>query len=184
MKIVLPKTECRIDPTYGPLFYLAGPVRGGDDWQKKCCEEIQKIQPHFYAAIPYYHTREVYFPLMDQAIEGVPDAFLSQLNWERHYMDYAAAKEKGCIIFWLPEESKVNPRPPGSGPYAMDTRGELGEWRGRMIYDQTIRVVVGAEEGFPGLSQIKRNFDAALDRDFPIFPTLKETVEAALILAQ
>lgn len=62
----------------------------------------------------------------------------------------------------------------------MDTRGELGEWRGRMIYDQTLRVVIGAKEGFRGLSQIQRNFNEALGYEFPIFKTLSETVDAAI----
>lgn len=31
MKIILPKTLCRIDPNYGLLFFLAGPVLGADD---------------------------------------------------------------------------------------------------------------------------------------------------------
>ena len=100
-----------------------------------------------------------------------------QLTWERHSLDIAA--EKGCLIFWLPSESKVNPRT-GSDPYAMNTRGELGEWRGRLEHDPKLRVVVGAEPEFPGLSQIQRNFSFATKSDFPIYGTLAETVEAAL----
>lgn len=175
MKIVLPKTLCEIDPNYGPLFFLAGPVRGGDDWQTKCCEEIRKHVPHFYSAIPCRYSET--HSLIPFRMTGNEDHFDRQLTWERHYLDIAATK--GCIIFWLPCESTTNPRK-GNDPYAMDTRGELGEWRGRMMHDSNLRVVIGAEPGFPGLSQIRRNFSFATRSDFPICATLSETVAAAI----
>jgi len=64
----------------------------------------------------------------------------------------------------------------------MDTRGELGEWRWRIKTGQA-RVVIGAEPAFPGLSQIQRNFNAALGREFPIYPSIAETAKAAARLA-
>lgn len=179
MKIALPKTLCKIDPNYGPLFFLAGPVRGGDDWQTKCCEEIRKHLPNFHAALPCRYQED--HPLIPFRMTGKDDHFDRQLTWERHYLDMAAAT--GCIIFWLPNESKVNPRV-GSDPYAMDTRGELGEWRGRLMHDPNLRVIIGAEPDFPGLSQIQRNFSFATKSDFPIYGTLVETVTAAIAKVQ
>jgi len=178
MKIVLPKTFCEIDPDYGPLFFLAGPVRGGNDWQKKCCEEIQKILPHFYAAIPYYFSTLENYPLRNLGIPGKEGVFSRQLNWERHYLDHAA--KNGCLIFWLPEESKTNPRTPEEGPYATDTRGEIARWSVELKYNPTYRIVVGAEKGFPNLSQIDRNFSADQKTSFPFYKTLAVTVREAV----
>ncbi len=107
--------------------------------------------------------------------------FERQLNWERHYLDIAS--EHGCVIFWLPVESKSNPRI-GGGPYATDTRGELGEWRGRLMGNPSLKVVVGGEEGFDSFSQIERNFKLGVSPDFPIYRTLSETVQAAVAMAK
>lgn len=175
MKIILPKTLPDIDPAYGPFFFIAGPVAGGDDWQAVCCEEIRKHIPNFYAALPCWY--EETHPLMPFRVTGGEDYFDRQLTWERHYLEIAATT--GCIIFWLPCESRTAPRNDGH-PYAMDTRGELGEWRGRLMHNPNLRVVIGAESDFPGLSQIQRNFDFATGSHFPIYSTLTETVTAAI----
>ena len=175
MRIFLPKALVNIEPTYGPLFFLAGPVRGGGDWQKACCSKISDYIQNFCAALPCRYPPA--HPLWDFTVSQSVSNFDHQLTWERHYLDLAGTG--GCIIFWLPCESKENPRT-GDEPYAMDTRGELGEWRGRLMSDPKLRVVIGAEPDFPGLSQIERNFSLATRSRFPIYGTLKETVEAAL----
>ncbi len=174
MRIILPKTLCIVYQSYGPLFFLAGPIGGGDDWQTKCCKEIENKIPDFYAAIPCRYKED--HPLYAFKAADVR-RFERQLIWERHYL--AMAAYTGCIIFWLPEENKTNPKT-GPNPYAMDTRGELGEWRGRMKYDNNIRIVIGAEAGFPGIDIIKRNFNLATGSDIPIYETLAETVAAAI----
>jgi hypothetical protein len=176
MKILLPKRLYRIDPMYGPVFFLAGPVRGGGDWQARACREIQARLPQFYAALPCRY--EVDHDLVPYCEQKWTAEFPRQLSWEREYLEIAA--KRGCIVFWLPCQSLADPRPTADGPYGQDTYGELGEWRGRMMHDPRIRLVVGAEPGFPGLSQIKRNFRQALGILFPIYETLAETVEAAL----
>jgi len=175
MKIVLPKTQCDVDPQYGPLFFLAGPVLGGDDWQTRGCVEIEKWIPNFYAAIPCRHGED--HPLFSSTVSSNEKGFDRQLSWERYYLSLAA--HAGCLIFWLPSESKTNPRSDGN-PYAMDTRGELGEWRGQLMDNPYLRIVVGAEPTFPGLSQIQRNFNEATNSHFKIYGTLDETVAAAV----
>lgn len=174
MKIVLPKTLCKI-PNQSKFFFLAGPVRGGGDWQKRCCDVIEKLCPNSHAILPCRYEKD--HPLMSYRVEGSEDFFDRQLTWERHYLEISA--HRGCLIFWLPCESKTLPRT-GSDPYAMDTRGELGEWRGRLMSNRKLRIVIGAEPEFPGLSQIQRNFDIATSSDFPIYETLEETVTAAV----
>ena len=175
MRILLPKALTRIDPAYGPLFFLAGPVRGGDDWQKRGCEEIRGSIRHFYAAIPCHYQEG--HPLLQFRVVDIENYFDRRTAWKRYYLNMAAIG--GCIIFWLPCESKANPRA-DNNPYAMDTRGELGEWRGRLTNDHNLRVVIGAEPDFPGLSQIQCNFNSGLGFEFPIYSTLSQTILAAI----
>ncbi len=103
-----------------------------------------------------------------------------QTYWERYYL--AIASTQGAIIFWLPKESKTKPRPPETGPYARDTYEELGEWRARMVRDKA-REVIGAQQGFPGLSVILKNFRAMIGDGFTPYGTLRETVRAGVALA-
>jgi hypothetical protein len=173
MRIILPKSFCQIDLNYGPFFFLAGPVHGGDDWQAKCCYEIQKHIPNFYAALPCNYRED--HTLLKFRFVGDGKNFDFQLDWERHYLDFAA--NFGCLIFWLPAESKTNPN---KGTYARDTRGELGEWRGRLMYEPKIRIVVGGESNFPGLGIIQRNFNLATKTEFTICSSLTETVLMAI----
>lgn len=178
MRIIVPKNYCEIDENYGPLFFLAGPVRGGGDWQKKCCEEIQKKISNFYVAIPYYYNDNEAYPLMKVGLSGDGNIFQRQLDWERYYLELAS--KKGSIIFWLPEESKTNPRKPEEGPYATDTRGEIARWSVELKYNPACRVVIGAEKDFFGLCQIQRNFSFDQGFEYPFFQTLEETVREAV----
>jgi hypothetical protein len=175
MRIILPKDFTSVDFSYGPLFFLAGPVRGADDWRKDCVGKISNYTQDFYAALPCRYGEG--HPLLSFHRPTTKNHFGRQTLWERFYLE--SASKHGCIIFWLPCESKTNPRSDGN-PYARDTYGELAEWRGQLMYNQRIRVVIGAERGFPGLSQIKCNFDAAIRINYPIYSTLEGTVDAAI----
>lgn len=167
VKILIPKGYYELTPNDGPVFFLAGPVRGGDDWQKKVVEELSKKLEKCVVAIPYYFATDLHFPLQESASPGIEGKFDRQLKWERYYLEEAA--KIGCVIFWLPEESKVNPRPLDAGPYATDTRGELGRWSVEQKYNPNFNVVVGAEENFVSVSQIKRNWIADQGHDV-VFP--------------
>lgn len=103
--------------------------------------------------------------------------FKRQTNWERYYLEHAS--QRGCIIFWLGCEDKNNPRTDG-GPYGRDTYGEQGAWRVHLKYNPSLRVVIGAEPEFSGLSVIKCNLDEELGYDFPIYSSMEETVKAAV----
>lgn len=179
MRVILPRNLIKLDPSYGPLFFLAGPVRGGGDWQAQCCDELLSIVPHFYVAIPCRYPDN--HPLMRSRVSVTENQFGRQLPWEQHYIDIAAAHAtiRGCIIFWLALESETNPHP-GPEPYAMDTRRELGTCIGRLMHEPSLRVVIGAEDGFLGLDQIQRSFSFVTKTDFPIYGTLEETVHAAI----
>lgn len=109
--------------------------------------------------------------------------FPRRLPWVRYYLEEAGIFfRRGCIVTYLPRESVVKPRSDGL-PYAIKTRDIVGEWRGRMMYDNRgIRFVLGADSEFPGIDVIARNFDKALDGRFKIYKTLDETVAAAIKL--
>jgi hypothetical protein len=176
VRIILPKKSCHIDLSYGPPFFLAGPVLGGDDWQHRCTGEIWNHIKNFYAAIPSRYAPD-HSLMRFRAPDSNHAQYGSQLEWERFHLDLAYTM--GCVIFWLPCESRTNSRTDGN-PYARDSYGELGELRGRMMHDHSLRVVVGAEANFPGLNVIQRNFNLALRRRFPIYTNLTDTVQAAM----
>ncbi|MDP3645494.1 MAG: hypothetical protein Q8R25_00195 [bacterium] len=162
----------------GPLFFFGGPIGGGGDFQyemyKKCALHLDE---DFCAAIPIHYPHS--HPLAPLRLPS-HGHFPRQLPWERYYLEEAGIfRSRGCIVFYFPVESITEPRADGL-PYAMDSRGEIGEWRGRMMYESRIRLVIGADRDFPGLDVIARNFDKALGGTFKIHKSLDETVEAAL----
>ena len=189
MPVILPNTYiAKFDPEM-PLFFLAGPVRGGGDWQSvahgllteavgdKCCSVIPVR----------YRTEEKYqgHPLLAEALIGDEDYFRNQTMMERYYLKLAGHPgrvKNGCIIFWLGVESEVDPHP-GPEPYAMDTRGELGRWSVIKGFQPGVRMVVGADPRFYGLRTIHRNIEADLGVPFTIQSRLQQTVNAAVAVA-
>jgi hypothetical protein len=185
MKIILPKVFVELeDPLLWndtPLFFLVGPIRGGDDWQHKACLRIQSLVPEAIIVVPCRWNSD--HPLWSFRMSGREDVFDRQTFWERYYLEIAAWKvRRGCIIAWLPCESKTKPRTDGS-PYARDTYGELGEWRAHLMYRPETRFALGAEDDFPGFGVMSRNFDAALKTDFPVSSTLEGTINRAISIA-
>lgn len=183
MRIILPKTlvdiPTRTKARPQPLFFLAGPIKGGGDWQATMCDTLEEFVPDCFVVVPCRWKED--HRLFEKRAFGHENSFDRQLPWERYYLDLAA--HFGCIVFWLPCESRTNPRDDGR-PYADETRGELGEWRGRMIEDKDLRVVIGAEPEFPGLDAIRRNFGLAIQTDFPIEESIGKTAFAATKKAQ
>lgn len=192
--IILPKTliDDKKILKKGTLFFLAGPIKGGGDWQFDMVKTLRNQArlaglSEITIAIPCNYSKD--HPLQILAthtileLDGRLNAFDRTVTWERHYLERAAALGNGCIIFWLPCESQTHPRKDGH-PYGMDTRGELGEWRGRMKENAAAKysVIIGADANFHGLSTLKRNFDDALSTDFPIYDSIKETARRAIEL--
>jgi hypothetical protein len=179
LRLILPKTFVEPSVIAGaPFFFLGGPIRGGGDWQHKMTLLLSdKTGGDCIIASPCRYTEE--HPLWKYRMNGEEGKFPRQLDWERFYLNEAGIyRKRGCIIFWLGCESREHPHP-GPEPYAMDTRGELGEWRGRMMHE-VVAFVVGAEDGFSGLSQIQRNFTQALNYEFRIENSLEKTAQAAI----
>ncbi|MDE2438268.1 MAG: hypothetical protein KGN01_02645 [Patescibacteria group bacterium] len=174
-----------MSPDRDILIFLAGPVRGGGDWQMQCVNLIMErylpLSSQFRyccVAIPSHYPRDHSLRQYEVESHDLARTFQHQTLWERYYLSMAA--QMGCILFWLPCESREHPRDSNDGPYARETRGELGEWRAHMAYNPKLKMVVGAEAEFPGLKQIQLNFDTQLRCSFQIHNTLEATVAAAM----
>ncbi len=169
MNILLPKTSPVITYAEQKIFFLAGPIRGADDWHQKMAELIWEKSPEALVVIPLRYEKS--HPFFDNNIGGERDEekYPSQTKWEREWMKKASHSHQGAIIFWLPCESKTNPRKKEDGPYAQDTYGELGAWRiekkNRGNSPAYCSVFFGAEILFPGLPVIKKNMIADLGHD-------------------
>ncbi len=175
MEIILPKTFVAEDAYKDKrLFFLAGPVRGGGDWQWKMVTELYMCAPDSIVAIPQRY--EETHPLNQARMDGDETKFERQLAWEQYYL--RAASRSGGVVFWLPCESTENPHP-GPEPYGMDTRGELGEWRTRKEYEPDVRLFIGGDPLFHGFSQIQRNCWEQLGKDFPFYSSLRDLAQAA-----
>lgn len=184
MSVILPKNS----PTgwEGPLIFLAGPVRGGGDWQYQAYTEIEQQLDHFEVAIPMRYEKDYPgHPLLGKqapSTSGSP-VFPRQLAWENYYM--RRASKHGCLMFWLAFESEEHPHP-GPEPFAMDSRREIGKWTAYLEHNPELKVVVGADPRFYGLDQIQRELNDTLGDGlhFPIHSTLEDTVRAAVARAK
>ena len=130
MRIILPNTYVDSTIIDKPLFFLAGPIRGGENWQQACCLEIEKHLPDFFAVVPCRWEKG--YSLFKHRQAGVDNFFKRQTVWEYYYLRRASelSKEhKGCIIFWLPEPARNY-----KGEYARDSRGEIARWGSHQRY--------------------------------------------------
>lgn len=180
MKVLTPKTIPSLDPPQNPVFFFAGPGPGGGDWQTGAVLYLNSLINDCFVAIPHQYPDD--HPLTQFAAKEVGRVFESQSHWERHLFEIAS--KSGCIMFWLPEESKIEPRPRDHGPYGLNTLSNLGRWSARKAYDPAIKLVIGAEPGFPGLDAIHTNTNMDVGYDFRFHATLEETVRAAVMEAR
>jgi len=124
MKLILPNTFFGNSMIDCPLFFLAGPVNGGGNWQEQCCLEIAKLLPEFIAVVPIRWGPAN--KLFRYRATGLEQIFSRQADWEYSYLKRATELSKtheGCVLFWMPLKY-LNYR----GEYARDTRGEIGRW--------------------------------------------------------
>lgn len=98
--IILPKTIVPLQPTQQePLFFLAGPIRGGGDWQANMAELIVTNIPNAHIACPSRWKRG--HRLEEHFHQPFSDAPNRQLVWERHYLQQAGLEPEvpGCVMF-------------------------------------------------------------------------------------
>jgi len=180
MPIYVPKQIVTLQPTISsPLFFLAGPIRGGGDWQADMAEKILEREPSAMIACP--SRWEADHRLAHSFHQPFSKAYNRQLDWERHYLQQAGLEPKtpGCVIFWLGLENEEDPHP-GPEPYAMDTRRELGKFTAYMeIMRDGVRVVVGGHPDFYGLDVISYELNRALGPPFPLCQDMDDLVNTA-----
>ncbi len=176
--IIVPKIIERIHPSL-PLIFLAGPIRGGGDWQWQMATALIRQCPDVQIACPC-RWNEVH-PLSSYFVRPFSPAPNRQLYWERHYMERAALnpKQRGCVLFWFGLEDRKNPHQ-GPGPYAMDTRREIGKFTAFKKMFPATRIVVGGSEAFYGLSVIRDELDDATGVPFPFYTDMGELANMAL----
>lgn len=196
IKILLPKDLINLDFSQGQhLYFLAGPIRGANDWQHRAINMLIQADNNCYIVCPcrYNSDHELYrYALHLRKDFSIELTFNNQTEWERYYLELASYY--GAIIFWLPAESIDNPRGDEDGPYARDTLGELGRWSIRsanqlgMINGNDrmakVNLSIGAESDFPGLKVIKRNLDADHGHSFKISESLEDTILKAVGMSQ
>lgn len=179
MPIYVPKKIVPIIPKrISPLFFLAGPIRGGGDWQHPMAKELLFQNKDAHIACPSRWTEK--HPLREYFYQPFSQADNRQLVWERHYMEQAALEFEipGCLVFWLGLESVVTPHP-GPEPYAMDTRRELGKFAA-LRKSHGARVVIGGNRKFYGLDVILNEFAEAANIDeFPFYENMGALASAA-----
>lgn len=183
MPIYIPKQIVPLTPTVdSPLFFLAGPIRGGGDWQAFMAKQLLQSESSALIACPSRWNAS--HPLAEDFHQPFSQADNRQLVWERHYLAQAGLEPyvPGCIIFWLGLESTKRPHP-GPEPYAMDTRREIGKFT---AYAEMMRVrmVVGGSRDFHGLDVILYELSEAFGKPFPFYETMAEVVENALTIAR
>jgi len=183
MTIYVPKQIVPLSPTLeSPLLFLAGPIRGGGDWQADMAEVILNRETSTLIACPSRWNSE--HRLATHFHQPFSKADNRQLVWERHYLRQAGLESgvPGCIIFWLGLESTSHPHP-GPEPFAMDTRREIGKFTA-FAEMMDVRMVVGGNRGFHGLDVILFELSEAFGNPFPFYETMEEVAEHALLVAR
>jgi hypothetical protein len=111
---------------------------------------------------------------LDRAADYNEHDYISQVDWESHYLRVAA--EQGVVFFFFAkEETHYCDR-----PFARTTRIEFGEW---MAHHELkgIRLVVGFEEGFDGDKYIRHRLQTL--PGVPIGESLTEALDLVINLA-
>ncbi len=199
--LLLPRAG--VVPTLGPkshLYFLAGPIKGGEDWHTEAIELLLQQDPDCFIAcpreygedhslrkfcVPSEYVSPGAFKKMTKQFPGFQLSFSNNTSWERFYMGLASYY--GAIIFWLPDESKEFPRE--SGAYARDTRGEIARWSVKSAHPEVfsmrpgakrVNIVVGGDPQFDGMGVIRKNLDGDHRHVFPVSMTLKGTITDAV----
>lgn len=166
--IVRPPTVVPIDR---PVIFIAGPILGADDWQRKAIKHLQNSDKQFVIASP---RRLIAYEDQTQFGEFTEADFNAQITWEHKHLEYAA--KDGVTLFWLAKERYVIK----GRTYARTSHFELGEAMVRHQL-QGIKLVVGIEQGFSGEHYIRETL-AGKTPKVQLCDSLDETCDAALLL--
>lgn len=134
-----------------PVFFLAGPIRGGGGWQLEAAEYLWKKFPGAVVCDPTWreafleHTKDgeayarVYAHRRHSVGKKDETLYPAQAPWESDHMLRAA--QKGVLLFWLPKQRED--RPKSEGVYAQDTRVEVGMWIERLKWMKKFQETYG-----------------------------------------
>ncbi len=149
----------------GALAFLAGPIKGAARWQDEAIAYLQREVPVLNIASPRRS--------LDRTGDYTEQDYISQIDWESHYLRRAATC--GVIVFFFAnEETHYCDR-----PFARTTRIEFGEWMARHELNGT-NLVVGFEEEFDGDGYIRHRLMSL--PNIPIGDGLEDTLEKVLPL--
>jgi hypothetical protein len=144
-----------------PCVFLAGPIKGAENWQEEAIGDLSKQFDGIVIASP-----------RDPGPKWHGD-YNAQVDWETRYLH--AAAHHGVILFWLgKEETHTCER-----AYAQTTRFELGEWFGKSRAFNAQYFVLGIEEGFTNEPYIRRRVGQVFP-DLEIHSSLDDTCQAAI----
>jgi hypothetical protein len=153
VKLLLePKCKIPTEHMWRKIFFLAGPIRGGGEWQMRAANTIWNKYPGSIVADPTRWDKlettsvgqkkvEVKFHRQYAIGEKSSTHYFSQAPWEKEHMNRAA--ESGGLFFWFERESIKDPRPKDEGVYAQDTRVETGIWIERVKNSPELKVRFG-----------------------------------------
>ena len=183
--IYLPQEIVPLTPTKDqPLIFLIGPIGGGADWQATMSYIILEQKPNALIVCPCQWTAEHVLAAHFYQPYVTGPQYARRRRWEEHYIEMAAlggSEMPGCALAYLPMEHPFrNKRNPEDGPYAMDTRREMGKFAGWLKFRKDTRLVVGGNLGFHGLNTILDDLNTAGEREFTFFTDMHKLVAAAL----
>lgn len=176
--LVLPRTEVSLGKR--KFFYLAGPVRGGGNWQKGAIAFLRKLFPEAYFGFPCGFRKIKHF--QRSAVKGEQDQLLNDAGWRRAQMGEAALH--GCLIFWLGPQDKSEEEDFSKVPYGWRASREEAEWAFRLFYNRKLRIVIGVHHSFPGHDEIVENLRLLFGANFPVYARLPDLLKAAAKMAK
>lgn len=154
---------------YAPMLFLAGPIVGADDWQKRALLHADEWAHFNQQRILILNPRRP-----DVAHGEFTDTrHAAQVEWETSHLKIANA-----ILFWL-DQPATDYVPARDRAFAQTTRFELGEW----LAKAPNKVVIGGDRSFSGLRYIRHRIEMGIKTNYLPVSDLRETVFAACVQA-
>lgn len=169
MGLILPRTKIDLDGKN--IIFLAGPIAGTSGWHDEAIAYIGRRAPDLYIACPNERVQEATFAMKGE------EGFERNLGWEKHHYKYAL--KKGCMMFWLPTQSRVIK---SDKRFARDTQKELGFVLGKLDDNLDPRFILGGSEKHDGYDVTIRDFREYIP-ETPYYLNLEDTCDAAIRVA-
>ena len=172
VEILIPKTK--MEETKIPLIFLAGPIKGTNDWRSSAVEIFESFNLPLIIASP---SKRVNLINNKTTLIPISNDFSRQREWENHYLDIAS--RNGSILFWFPEETIHN----CEKSYGAMTRVEIGQWMTEYKYNNSIHLCVGTDGKFSEIDTIRYDL-SVFAPDIKICEILEETCNQAINFIQ